>query len=98
MILDDCLCQGHNLTYECSVVGGGATVWKGIAFDCPLADDEVIIFHRMNYTSQRPQTCNDGAIIGHAISVENDIYKSQLNIQVNDTENFNEYNCSLCSR
>ena len=69
------------------MVGGGATVWKGTAFDCPLADDEVIIFHRMNYTSQRPQTCNDGAIIGHAISVENDIYKSQLNIQVNDTEN-----------
>ena len=87
MILDDCLCQGHNLTYECSVVGGGATVWKGIAFDCPLADDEVIIFHRMNYTSQRPQTCNHGAIIGRAISVENDVYTSQLNIQVNDTEN-----------
>ena len=43
MILDDCqLCQGHNLTYECTVVGGGATVWKGTAFDCPLADDEIV--------------------------------------------------------
>ena len=87
MILDDCLCHGYNLTYKCSVVGGGATVWKGTTFDCPLADDEVIIFHRMNYTSQRPQTCNNEAITGHAISVENDVYTSQLNIQVNDTEN-----------
>ena len=74
------------MTYECTVVGGGATIWKGTALDCPLADDEIIIFHRANYTSQRPQTCNDGAITGRALSTENDTYTSQLNIQVNDVE------------
>ena len=50
MIVDDSLCRGHNLTYECTVFGSGATIQKGTAFDCSLADDEVIIFHRMNYT------------------------------------------------
>ena len=73
MILDGCLYHGYNLTYKCSVVGGGATIWKGTVFDCPLGDDEVIIFHCMNYTSQRPQTYNNGAITGRAISAKNDI-------------------------
>ena len=85
-LLNDCPCQGHNLMYECTVFGGGATIWKGTAFDCSLADNEFVIFHSINYTSQRPQTCNNGAVTGYAVSAENDSYTSQLNIQVNDTE------------
>ena len=85
MIVDDCLCQGHNIMmiYECTVVGGGATVWKGTAFDC---SGEAILFHSINFTSQKPHTCNGGAITAHALSAENNTYTSQLNIQVDDTE------------
>ena len=86
MAFNDCPFRGHNLTYECTVFGGGATIWKGTAFDCSLANNEFVIFHSINYTSQRPQTCNNGAITGRAISTENNYYTSQLNIQVNDTK------------
>ena len=64
--------------------GVGATVWKGTALDC---SDEVILFHSINFTLQRPHTCNGGAITAHALSAENNTYTSQLNIQVNNTEN-----------
>ena len=66
------------------MVGGGATIWKGTAFDC---SDEVILFHSINFTSQRPHSCNGGAITAHALSAESNTYTSQLNIQFNDTEN-----------
>jgi hypothetical protein len=66
------------------VFGSGATIWKGTAFDCSLTNNELTIFHSINYTSQKPQNCNNGAIIGHAIRAENDSYTSQITIQVGD--------------
>ena len=83
MAVNDCTCQGHNVIYECTVSGNGATVWKGSAFDCSLPNNEITIFHTINYTSERPQTCNgNGAIIVHAIGAENNSYISQITIQV----------------
>ena len=35
MVLSDCVCPGHELRLECTVVGVGLTVWRGSAFsDC----------------------------------------------------------------
>ena len=87
MAADDCVCQGHNVTYQCTVSGSGATVWKGTAFDCSLSSNEFVIFHDINYTSQKPQTCNNRAIIGRVVRTENDSYTSQITVQVSDELN-----------
>ena len=87
MAVNDCICQGHNFTYQCSVSGSGATIWKGTAFDCSLTNNEFAIFHSINYTSERPKTCNNGAISGHALKVENGSYTSQLTVQISDELN-----------
>ena len=86
--INDCTCEGHNVTYECTVSGNGATIWKGIAFDCSLTNNELTIFHANNsFTSERPLSCNNGAITVHAIGAEEGAYKSQVTIQVSDELN-----------
>ena len=73
--------------YECTVFGKGATIWKGTAFDCSLTNNELAIFHTINFTSQRPLPCNNGAIVGRAIRAENGSYTSQIAIRVSDEVN-----------
>ena len=85
--VNDCTCQGHNVMYGCTVFGNGSTIWEGTAFDCSSTNNEFIIFHSTNYTSQKPQTCNNGAIIGYAIRAENGFYTSQITIRVSDEFN-----------
>ena len=75
------------MTYECTVSGNGATIWKGTAFNCSLTNNELAVFHTVNFTSQRSLPCNNGAITVHAIGAENGSYKSQVTIQVSDELN-----------
>ena len=86
MAVNDCTCQGHNVRYECTVSGSGATIWKGTEFDCS-SNNEIIILHSINYTSERPKTCNNGAIVGRAVRTENDSYMSQLTVHISDELN-----------
>ena len=41
----ECACPGDILTYECTFTGvpGGATVWRGTAFDCSLHEISLLI-------------------------------------------------------
>ena len=75
------------MTYQCTVFGGAATVWRGTAFDCSFINNEIVIFHDINYTSQNPLTCNNGAIIGQVVRAENDSYTSQITVQISDELN-----------
>ena len=68
-----------------------ATVWTGTAFDCTQSNNEVIIFHS-NFA--RPQACNNGAIIGQGIRVENDTFISQLMIRTSDETNGSSIVCA----
>ena len=88
MAINDCTCEGNNVTYECTVFGNGATIWKGTALNCSLTNNELTVFHTINFTSQRPPPpCNNGAITVHAIGAENGSYTSQITIQVSDELN-----------
>ena len=40
-----CICPGDTLTYECTVVGLGVTVWTGSAFSCPSSNNEIALLH-----------------------------------------------------
>ena len=84
-----CICPGSDLTYECTIMDETAigvvtsTVWTGTAFDCPETEDEITL---PNIIRRFPSTtslgCNDGAIRGRGIKVEENRYTSQVNVTV----------------
>ena len=80
VVTSECACPGETLTFDCTVMGGqgGATIWTGSAFDCQ--GNEITLFH--GPTSTIHGECNDGAIVGQRVSVEGNLYTSQLNVTV----------------
>ena len=83
MVLSDCVCPGHELRLECTVVGGGVTVWMGSAF----SDCTIILLHS-RFQRRLSVECNNGRIIGHSINTTSDSdgikYISQLIIQLDE--------------
>ena len=63
----DCL-EGV-LVFECSVIGGGSTVWNGTAFDCENSDNEILLLHSRFNASNFTDSCNEDAVVGHAKSL-----------------------------
>ena len=82
--MNECVCPGDTLTYECTAMGGGSTVWTGTAFNCPANNNELILIHyRFLLIKGTSATCNNGAIVARSLSVEgNNNYTSQLNVTV----------------
>ena len=81
--MNGCVCPGDTLTYDCTVVGGGLTVWKGNAFICPSNNDEIALLHR-RFESENGtnNSCTNGAIVGKSLAVEGNNYTSQLNVTI----------------
>ena len=89
MVLSDCVCPGHELRLECTVVGAGSTIWRGSALsDC--LHNRIVLRHSQ-FGSGASTVCINGRIIGRIINTTSDSdgikYISQLIIQldVNDT-------------
>ena len=62
---------------------GGTTVWKGTAFrDC--GNNEITLIHN-RFENGTSGDCNNGAITGWSMRVENSSYVSQLEVIVNST-------------
>ena len=78
----DCDCFNQTLTYQCTVMGGseGATVWTGSVLNCP--GDEIVLFHRHFTRPHVIGSCNNGATVAHGLSVQNNLYTSQLHVTV----------------
>ena len=87
MVLSDCVCPGHELRLECTVLGGGATVWRGSAIDCAGFGEEIILPH-YRFEWGISKGCNNGRIIGRSINTTSDSdsikYISQLIIQLDE--------------
>ena len=101
MVLSDCVCPGHELRLECTVVGAGFTVWNGSAFsDC--SQNRIVLRHSQ-FGSGISSGCNNGRIIGRSINTTSDSdgikYISQLIIQldVNDTLEGRNVKCAHLS-
>lgn len=85
VVQNECVCSGHQLTLQCTVVGAGATVWRGSAFSsCTGAgssDDEMLLRHSSFSTGGgTTESCNRGAIIGRGLRGIHNRYTSQLTI------------------
>ena len=92
MELSDCVCPGHELRLQCTVVGPGFTVWKGSAFtEHNCSSDQVQLRHSQFKSGTATNDCNNGTIIARGINKtshsDGDKFISQLTIQlgVNDS-------------
>ena len=81
-VTSSCTCPDYTLTYEGTVMGEGSTVWKGSVFDCDSTNNEITLLHsRFNLTNDvAPASCNNGAIVGQGVRVNNNNYTSQINV------------------
>ena len=82
-------CHGCNNTIvlECSILGGGATVWQGNLFNqCQNHDDIVLRHSQFNSTGAMINiTCdNNLTISGYAVDVNEDVYTSCLIIDFSE--------------
>ena len=84
-------CPGDVLTIECAVMGGGATIWQGTAFQCNGNNvDSLILRHSQFGAPQKPRVisiCNSGTIVAQAIGIVNNSYISELMVTVSPEMN-----------
>ena len=78
-----CICPGYEAVFECTVDAGVTTVWRGSALE-NCSDGTVILRHsQFDEGHTINETCGtSGQVVGHAISVENGSYTSQLIISI----------------
>ena len=78
-----CTCPNHYVIFECTVVES-LTIWHGSAFDCDNINNEIVLFHYHFNTSTGSVVqyyyCNNGAIVAHIVSAQDNCYTSQLNV------------------
>ena len=78
---NDCDCQRNSVTFECSVLGGTATVFQGSALSCGATSNEISLLHsRFNTSNGTNGLCNDGLIVAQSVRIESNCYTSTLNV------------------
>ena len=77
VVLSDCVCPGHELRLECTVVRGATTVWGGSAFS-GCSNNEIVLRHSQFEHGLAVGECNNGVIVGRSIRQVGDNYTSQL--------------------
>lgn len=78
-----CACPGDTLTFTCNAVGGGATIWRGTAFNCSEENNQIRLRHSQFASADGVVgSCNKGAIVGQSIGKENNCYSSRLNVSI----------------
>ena len=86
-LISECVCNGYIVTYNCSIFGGGNTIWNGSAFNCPSNSDssnnQILLRHSgFGTASNSMGTCNGGAITGEGVRSEGGFFTSILNVTV----------------
>ena len=75
-------------------MGGGSTLWRGTAFNCPNDGSVVTLRHSQFISNQAFGICNGGDIVGRGLEVVNDCYRSQLNVTVRESFNNKTVQCA----
>ena len=89
-----CACVSDVLTFTCSIVGGGNTIWRGSAFNCPSTNNEIILRHSQFSTqSGTSGSCNSGTIVGQSVGVEGTCFTSRLNVPISEGLNDRTVQC-----
>ena len=87
-----CACPNEVLIFNCTIVGGSATVWSGSAFLCG-PDNNIILLHS-GFRIGISGACGD-AIAARSIGIENNnCFTSQLNVNISSILNNRMVMCS----
>ena len=65
MLNQQLVLQSNNcgcVIYECTINSEGTIIWRGSAFDCPSADNEIVLLGLDQLQGFKTRSCNDGAI------------------------------------
>ena len=92
-----CACPGEVLTYSCSVIGAGNTVWNGTAFNCGSSgtQNEISLRHtQFDRPGGATGSCNNDAIKAQSIGVVNNCYTSNLTVRISTTLNNTSIQCT----
>ena len=79
--LNDCTCLGYTQIFECTVFGGGFTIWHGTAFS-NCQQNEIQLRHSIYTTSQATGQCNGREIVAESVGVSENCYISRLNVSI----------------
>jgi hypothetical protein len=85
-----CACPGDTLTFDCTIMGGGATIWRGSAFDC--TSNEIVLRHA-NFVPRTSESCNGGNIVGESMGVSGICYSSRLIVTITSDLNGQTVGC-----
>ena len=83
--VNTCTCPNDTvlLIYECTVMGGFVTTWRGSAINqyCEDSGGQILLLHsRFGSGSNYFITCSNGTIMGQSVRIENNTYTSRLTI------------------
>ena len=80
-----CICPGSELTFTCTIEGGGITVWRGSFINnincIGSSESDILLLHDAEFIGLH-KICNDGAITATGLSINNNSYTSRLSINV----------------
>ena len=82
-LLSPCTCLGDVITYQCTIQGSGATIWKGSAFEC-LTQNIQLRHSRFNASSDTRITGECGSLLAYEVASENNTFTSQLNVTITE--------------
>lgn len=82
-----CACSGTVLTFNCTTVGLGTTLWGGTAFNCENRGNQIILLNGQFLSGDTGSSgvCGDN-IVAEGIKVEGNCHTSQLDITVTSSE------------
>ena len=84
--LDECTCPGHQLRLQCTVMGGGFTIWRGTALSS-CSNSRLQLRHTQFEDGLAVGQCNNGAIIGHGLRRVGLNFPSELAIHLDTLSN-----------
>ena len=97
-----CARPGDQLTFECTTVVVGATIWHGSAFDCSMNQppNEIILAHSRYFSGLIARgNCNNGNILAQSVGVNavNITYylTSELNVTVSSNMHNETIQCDV---
>ena len=81
-MITSCICPGYEAVYQCTVNGGGSTIWQGTAMQGCGAGRIVLHHSEFDYRHTTNTTCAflDQYVASQAILSANNSYTSQLTI------------------
>ena len=75
------------LTFNCTTVGFGTTLWNGTAFNCQNKGRQIILLNSVFSSGDTGSsgTCGDN-VVARGINVDGNCHTSQLNVTVTSAE------------